>query len=198
MARRLQGGRLVIASHNEGKVREIRALLAPRGLSISSAREHGVPEPEETGDSFVANAVLKAHAVAQATALPALSDDSGLVVPALGGAPGIFSARWAGRQKDFAVAMARIERELAGRDGRAYFVCALAIAWPDSHAESFEGTVHGRLVFPPRGTHGFGYDPIFVPEGHAITFGEMDPAAKHAMSHRSRAFAQFEAACLWA
>jgi XTP/dITP diphosphohydrolase len=198
MARRLQGGHLVIASHNDGKVREIRALLAPRGLSVGSAREHGVPEPAETGDSFVANAVLKAHAVAQATTRPALSDDSGLVVPALGGAPGTFSARWAGPRKDFAMAMARVERELAGRDPRAFFVCALAIAWPDGHAESFEGTIHGRLVFPPRGTHGFGYDPIFVPEGHAITFGEMDPAAKHGMSHRARAFAQFEAACLWA
>ena len=196
MARRLAGGRLVIASHNEGKVREIRELLAPLGLAVASARERNVPEPEETGDSFAANARLKAHAVARATDLPALSDDSGLVVPALGGAPGIYSARWAGPGKDFSVAMARVERELGAGDRAAHFVCALALAWPDGENQVFEGTVHGQLVFPPRGTKGFGYDPIFVPEGHTMTFGEMEQAAKHAISHRARAFAAFVRACL--
>ena len=196
MARRLAGGRLVIASHNEGKVREIRALLAPLGLTVASAREHGVPEPEETGDSFAANARLKAHAVARATGLPALSDDSGLVVPALGGAPGIYSARWAGPGKDFSVALARVARELGAGDRAAHFVCALALAWPDGEDQVFEGTVHGHLVFPPRGTKGFGYDPIFVPEGHTMTFGEMEQTAKHAISHRARAFAAFVRACL--
>jgi XTP/dITP diphosphohydrolase len=189
MSRKFAGGRLVIASHNPGKVREIAELLGPFGAEVVSASELGLPEPEETGDSFVANAELKARAAATASNLPSLADDSGLVVPALDGAPGIYSARWAGPGKDFAVAMARVERALAGKeDRRAHFVCALSLAWPDGGVATFEGKVFGTLVFPPRGLHGFGYDPIFQPDGHAITFGEMDPAAKGAISHRADAF----------
>lgn len=196
MARRFEGGRLVVASHNAGKVREIRALLEPFGADVVSAGDLNLPEPEETGTTFAANAELKALAAAQAANLPALSDDSGLAVEALGGAPGIYSARWAGPGKDFGVAMERIERELAGHDDRrAHFICALTLAWPDGHRETFEGRVDGTLVWPPRGEAGFGYDPVFQPEGHAVTFAEMDPAAKHAMSHRARAFAQLVAAC---
>ena len=197
MVRRLNGGRLVIASHNAGKVREIAELVAPFGVDAVAAGELGLSEPEETGTSFEANAVLKARAAAEAAGLPALADDSGLVVPALGGAPGLLSARWAGPQRDFARAMARVEEELAGSvDRSAHFVCALALAWPDGHYEAFEGRIDGRLVWPPRGERGFGYDPIFVAAGEAITFGEMEPARKHAMSHRARAFAQMVAACL--
>lgn len=196
MARRFEGGRLVVASHNAGKVREIRELLAPFGADVVSAGELDLPEPEETGTTFAANAELKALAAAQAAGLPALSDDSGLAVEALGGAPGIYSARWAGPSKDFGVAMRRIEDELAGHDDRrAHFVCALTLAWPDGHCETFEGRVDGTLVWPPRGERGFGYDPVFQPEGHAATFAEMEPAAKHAMSHRARAFALLVAAC---
>ncbi|MGC2854628.1 RdgB/HAM1 family non-canonical purine NTP pyrophosphatase [Novispirillum sp. DQ9] len=196
MARRFEGGRLVVASHNAGKVREIRELLAPFGADVVSAGELDLPEPEETGTTFAANAELKALAAAQAAGLPALSDDSGLAVEALGGAPGIYSARWAGPSKDFGMAMRRIEDELAGQDDRrAHFVCALTLAWPDGHCETFEGRVDGTLVWPPRGQKGFGYDPVFQPEGHAITFAEMEPAAKHAMSHRARAFALLVAAC---
>jgi XTP/dITP diphosphohydrolase len=186
-------GRLVIASHNPGKVREIGDLVAPFGLSVVSAGELGLPEPEETGTTFAANAELKALAAAIGADLPALADDSGLVVPALDGAPGIYSARWAGPDKDFGLAMDRIERELAetGRDERAaHFVCALALAWPDGHVEVYEGRVDGELTFPPRGERGFGYDPIFVPRGETRTFAEMPPAEKHGMSHRARAFAQ--------
>lgn len=188
-------GKLVIASHNPGKVGEIADLVAPYGLAVVSAGELGLPEPEETGTSFAANAELKALAAAIGADLPALADDSGLVVQALGGAPGIYSARWAGPQRDFRLAMARVERELAeagGDDRRAAFVCALALAWPDGHVEVYEGRVEGRLSFPPRGARGFGYDPIFVPEGDARTFGEMPPAEKHAISHRARAFAQLK------
>ena len=187
---------LVIASHNEGKVREIRELLAGRGIAVTSAREHGVPEPEETGTTFAANARLKAEAVCRATNLPALADDSGLVVPALGGAPGIYSARWAGPEKDFAAAMARVNAELGGKDRAASFVCALALAAPGRDCQIFEGRVDGMLAWPPRGARGFGYDPIFVPQGDTRTFGEFEPAEKHAISHRARAFALFEAALL--
>lgn len=190
MGRRLTTGKLVVASHNAGKCREIGALLAPLGLEVVSAAELGLPEPEETGVSFAENAVIKAVAAAEGSGLPALADDSGLVVPALGGAPGIYSARWAGPGKDFRVAMERVERELAGHADRgAYFVCALALAWPDGHHEVHEGRVDGTLVWPPRGARGFGYDPIFQPLGHSVTFGEMEPEEKHAMSHRARAFA---------
>jgi XTP/dITP diphosphohydrolase len=196
--RKLQPGKLVIASHNEGKVREIKALLAPFGIEPVSAGSLGLPEPEETGTTFVANAELKAMQAADLSGLPALADDSGLCVEALGGDPGIFSARWAGPGKDFGVAMERVEQALAekGPDAArdAHFVCALALAWPDGHVEWFEGRVDGTLVWPPRGTNGFGYDAMFLPNGHSRTFGEMDPEAKHAMSHRAHAFRQLVAA----
>jgi len=196
--RRLQPGKLVIASHNEGKVREIRALLAPFGIEPVSAGSLGLPEPEETGTTFVANAELKAMQAADLSGLPALADDSGLCVEALGGEPGIFSARWAGPGKDFGVAMDLVERKIAGKGPEAtrdaHFVCALALAWPDGHVEWFEGRVDGTLVWPPRGSNGFGYDAMFLPNGHEQTFGEMAPEAKHAMSHRADAFGQLVAA----
>jgi XTP/dITP diphosphohydrolase len=196
MARHFEGGKLVIASHNPGKVREIGDLLRPFDARVMSAAELNLEEPEETGTTFVANAELKARFVAEASGLPALSDDSGLVVEALGGAPGVVSARWAGPDKDFAVAMRRVEDELAGASNRrAYFACALALCWPDGHCEIFEGTVHGDLVWPPRGTLGFGYDPMFVAGGRDITFGEMDPEEKHRISHRADAFRKLVAAC---
>jgi XTP/dITP diphosphohydrolase len=196
MARKLDAEKLVIASHNPGKLREIADLLAPFGVAVVSAAALGLPEPVEDGASFEANAALKAHAAARASGLPALADDSGLVVDALDGAPGIHSARWAGPDKDFAAAMAKVEDGLKGKaDRRAHFTCVLALAWPDGHLESFTGAVHGRLVWPPRGGEGFGYDPVFVADGHAITFGEMEPAKKHAISHRADAFRQLVAAC---
>jgi XTP/dITP diphosphohydrolase len=196
--RKLAPGKLVIASHNPGKVREIRALLGPYGIEPVSAAELDLPEPEETGVTFVANAELKALQAADLSGLPALADDSGLCVEALNGDPGIFSARWAGETKDFRIAMQRVEDKLAalppetGRD--AHFVCALALAWPDGHVEWFEGRADGVLVWPPRGDRGFGYDPVFVPNGHDVTYGEMDPEAKHAMSHRADAFRQLVSA----
>jgi XTP/dITP diphosphohydrolase len=194
--RKLGGTRLVIASHNPGKLREIAELLAPFGVEAFSAGAFGLPEPEETGESFEENAAIKARAAAEGTGLPALADDSGLVVPALGGAPGIHSARWAGPGKDFAVAMARVEQELTGKDDRrAHFVCALCLAWPDGDKTTFLGRVDGKLVWPPRGERGFGYDPIFRPEGYDVSFGEMEPRHKHAISHRARAFGKFVAAC---
>jgi XTP/dITP diphosphohydrolase len=196
MSRRLTSGRLVVASHNQGKVREIRELLARFKIDVVSAGDLNLPEPDETEATFIGNAKLKALAAATASGLPALSDDSGLAVTALGGAPGIYSARWAGPTKDFAVAMARIENELTGKaDQSAKFVCALALGWPDGHCETFEGEVHGTLSFPPRGTKGFGYDPIFVPTGFSTTFAEMEPEAKHAMSHRAKAFALLVSSC---
>jgi XTP/dITP diphosphohydrolase len=196
LARIFSGGELVVATHNPGKLREIVELLQPFGVEISSASARGLPEPDETGETFIANAELKALAAAQAAGLPALADDSGLAVEALGGAPGIYSARWAGPEKDFRAAMVRVERELADTGNRrAAFICALTLAWPDGHCESFEGRVAGRLVFPPRGERGFGYDPIFIADGWDITFGEMDPARKHEMSHRADAFRQLVAAC---
>jgi XTP/dITP diphosphohydrolase len=191
-----QGGPLVIASHNQGKVREIGALLAPFGAEALSAGGLDLAEPEETGLTFIDNALLKAHAAATASGLPALADDSGLAVAALGGEPGIYSARWAGPDRDFAAAMRKVEDALAGqRDRRAAFICALALAWPDGHAEAVEGRVDGILLWPPRGTQGFGYDPMFQPLGHALTFGEMRPEAKHAISHRAIAFRQLVARC---
>jgi XTP/dITP diphosphohydrolase len=206
MTRRLERGtRLVVASHNAGKVREIRELVAPHGLAVVSAGELALPEPEETGATFAANAELKAVAAARGSGLPALSDDSGLEVEALGGAPGIYSARWAGEAKDFAVAMRRVADEVRGLGGwgdldgpgpRANFTCALCLAWPDGATELFEGKVYGHLVWPPRGGRGFGYDPMFVADGQRLTFGEMEPDAKHAISHRARAFALFARACL--
>lgn len=196
--RKLAPGRLVIASHNDGKVREIEALLSPFGIQPVSAATLGLPEPEETGTTFAANAELKARAAADLSGLPALADDSGLCVEALNLEPGIFSARWAGPTKDFGLAMRLVEEHLeragpeAGRD--AHFVCALSLCWPDGHVETFEGRVDGTLVWPPRGARGFGYDPMFQPHGHDETFGEMDPEAKHAMSHRADAFRKLVAA----
>jgi XTP/dITP diphosphohydrolase len=201
-ARRFAGNRLVMASHNPGKRDEIAALIAPFGVEAVSAAALGLAEPEETGTSFLENARLKAVLAAQAAGLPALADDSGLEVAALGGQPGIHSARWAeppgGGRRDFGRAMRRIAEALdylEADDRRARFVCALALAWPDGHAELFEGTVEGVLVWPPRGSSGFGYDPVFQPAGFDITFGEMDPAEKHSMSHRADAFRQLVAAC---
>jgi len=195
MPRRFAGGRLVIASHNPGKVEEIAVLLAPFAVETVSAGSLGLPEPDETGDSFEANAALKAHAAAAASRLPAIADDSGLVVLALDGAPGIYSARWAGSTKDFGMAMERVQRELGDRDRSAYFVAVLALAWPDGHAELFRGEVAGRLVWPPRGDRGFGYDPMFVPEGGTLTFGEIEPGWKHEISHRARAFSKLAEGC---
>ena len=190
----LRGATLVGASHNEGKVREIRDRLAPFAVTTRSAKELNLPEPEETGTTFAANAQLKAEAAAKGAGMLALADDSGLEVEALGNAPGIYSARWAGEAKDFTAAMARIERDLAAipnASKRARFVCALAIAHPDGRAtEIFEGTVEGTLTFPPRGAKGFGYDPIFIADGLTETFAEMEPDAKHAISHRAHAFAK--------
>ncbi len=198
MPRKLTSGKLVVASHNAGKVREIRDLLSPYGIEAVSAADLGLPEPEETEETFAGNAHLKARSAATAANLPALADDSGLEITALGGAPGVFSARWAGAERDFAAAMARVKRELKAaraEDHSARFVCALALAWPDGHAEIFEGEARGALVFPPRGDKGFGYDPIFVPEGATETFGEMAPQRKHAMSHRADAFGKLIGGC---
>ena len=194
--RRFEGDRLVVASHNAGKVAEIGELLAPLDIEAVAAAALGLAEPEETGDSFEANAALKARAAAAARKLPALADDSGLVVPALHGQPGIHSARWAGPHKDFSVAMARVQRELGACDRAAMFVAVLALAWPDDHVEVFRGEAPGRLVWPPRGERGFGYDPMFVPLGGSRTFGEIEPAEKHRISHRARAFAKLVEGCL--
>ncbi len=186
-----RGSILIVASHNPGKVLEIKALLGPHGIEPRGAAELHLPEPEETGLTFAANAELKARAAADAGHHPALADDSGLWVDALNGDPGIHSARWAGPTKDFNIAMARIERELLEKkahDFFAKFVCALSLAMPHGEIQTFEGEIHGHLTFPPRGTHGFGYDPIFIPTGHDQTFGEIDPHLKNAMSHRARAF----------
>jgi len=187
--------RLVIASHNPGKVDEIVALLAPFDAAVVAAASLGIPVPEETGNTFEANAALKARAAVEAAGLPALADDSGLVVPALGGAPGIYSARWAGPAKNFRVAMERVNRELGDGDRNASFVAVLALAWPDGHVEVFRGEVSGTLTWPPRGDRGFGYDPMFIPVGGALTFGELDPAEKHRISHRARAFAKLVEGC---
>ena len=208
MHRRI-AGKLVIATHNPGKLTEMRELLAPYGIDAVSAGELGLPEPEETGDSFRANARIKAVAAANAARLPAFADDSGLVVDALDGAPGIYSARWAGESKDFAAAMAQIERLLQERGAttpdkrKAHFVSALCVAWPDNHLEEVEATVDGALVWPPRGTAGFGYDPAFLPDGHTRTFGEMTSIEKHGLppiglglSHRARAFVKLAEICL--
>jgi XTP/dITP diphosphohydrolase len=196
MPRHFSCDRLVIASHNPGKVEEITELLSPFAIGGIPASSLGIPEPKETGDTFEANAALKARAAAETSGLPALADDSGLVVAALGGAPGIYSARWAGGTKDFRVAMERVHRELGDKDRSASFVAVLALAWPDGNAELFRGAVRGKLIWPPRGDRGFGYDPIFVPAGGAFTFGELDPAAKHRISHRARAFAKLVEGCL--
>ena len=179
---------LIIATHNLGKAREIGILLAEYKLNFSFATELQLAEPEETGSTFSENAAIKAKAARDQTSLLALADDSGLVIPALNGAPGIYSARWAGPNKDFKLAISRIEQQLGKQDPAAYFVCSLALAWPDGECEFFEGRVHGTLVFPPRGENGFGYDPIFRPHGIQETFGEMAPKDKDLLSHRSDAF----------
>lgn len=186
---------LVIASHNEGKVREFRELLAPFGYDVKSAAELNLPEPEETADTFEGNAELKSRAAASASGLLSLADDSGIAVPALDGAPGIYSARWAGEKKDFNLAMARVAAELHARGvepvgAAAYFVCVLSLATPHGNVRNIRGEVHGTLTFPARGGRGFGYDPIFVPAGYNETFGEFDPALKNRMSHRAIAFAK--------
>ena len=197
--RKLKPGKLVIASHNQGKVREILEMLAPYGIEPVSAADLDLPEPDETGTTFLVNAELKALQAADLTGLPSLADDSGLCVDALGGEPGIFSARWAGETKDFKIAMQRVNDaiEATGPDAsrNAHFVCVLALAWPDGHVEWFEGRVDGTLVWPPRGTGGFGYNPIFAPLGSDLTFAEM-PDAKKAISHRAMAFEKMMAAVL--
>lgn len=197
--RLLTGPKLVLATHNAGKLREVAALLAPWGLEVVSAGALGLPEPAETEESFLGNARIKALAAATASGLPALADDSGFSVAALDGAPGVRTADWAETPsgRDYALAMGKVEK-LARHapDRRAWFSCALVIAWPDGHTEDFLGEAHGHWTWPPRGAHGFGYDPMFVPADHAETFGEMTPAAKHAISHRAAAFAQLAAACL--
>jgi XTP/dITP diphosphohydrolase len=206
--RRQLKGKLILATHNAGKLAEMRELLAPFGVVAIAAAELGLPEPEETGASFVSNAVIKACAAAERAKIPALADDSGLCVAALKGAPGINSARWAGTARDFGTAMNKVQQALQTADARApfkaYFVSALALAFPDGEVQSFEGKVFGELVFPPRGSLGFGYDPIFLPEGFSRTFGEMTGPEKHgipadgspALSHRARAFQAFARACL--
>lgn len=207
--RKLEPGRLVVASHNKGKIREINELLAPFGFDVVSAGDLDLPEPDETGTTFEANAEIKAVAAASAAGLPALADDSGFCVAALNGDPGIYSARWAGPDKDFAMAMRTVEEKLQGAGAfgepqrRASFVAVLCLAWPDGHKEFFRGEVDGQIVWPPRGTQGFGYDPVFQPDGHERTFGEMSSEEKHgwsggksALSHRARAFQLFAAACL--
>ncbi len=192
--RRLEGTELVLASHNAGKLREIRALVAPFGYQVRSAADFGLSEPAETEDTFAGNARIKAHHAAQATGLPALSDDSGIEVDALDGAPGVYTANWAETPngRDFAMAMekvwTRLEAMNAPHPRRARFVCTLCIAWPDGHDEVYRGEAPGHLVWPARGTRGFGYDPMFVPDGETETFGEMEPDRKHAISHRAHAF----------
>lgn len=189
--RRLERGRLVLATHNPGKVVELAELMRPLGLEVVSAGELGLEEPEETGLTFRANAELKALAAARVSGLPALADDSGLCVDVLDGAPGIYSARWAGPRKDFSVAMAQVNEAMGAEGPRtAHFVCALSVAWPDGHVETVEGRVDGRLVWPPRGENGFGYDPMFVMDGQDLTYGEVPRAVKEADNHRARAFAR--------
>ena len=208
MHRRITG-RLVIATHNPGKLAEMRELLSPHGVEAISAGELGLGEPEETGDTFRANAAIKAMAAAKASGLASFADDSGLVVEALDGAPGIYSARWAGETKDFTAAMTRIERLLQERGAtapdkrKAHFVSALCVAWPDDHLEEVEARADGTLVWPPRGTAGFGYDPMFMPDGFDRTFGEMTSIEKHGLpplglglSHRARAFVKLAEICL--
>lgn len=208
MSARQITGRLVVATHNPGKLWELQQLLAPHGVDAVSAAELGLVEPEETETSFSGNALLKARSAATAAQLPAFADDSGLCVDALGGEPGVYSARWAGETRDFAAAIRRVDQELTQRGATppftAHFVCALAVVWPDGHVEEFEGRVDGVLVFPPRGDKGFGYDPIFLPDGLDRTFGQMMSAEKHALpgdgsralSHRARAFQALAKACL--
>lgn len=204
MTRKLGSTRLVIATHNAGKLKEIAALLAPYGIDCVSAGELGLPEPEETGTTFVENALLKAHAAAKAANLPALADDSGLSVVALDGRPGVYTADWAERQwfegpsgRDWFMAMGKVEGLLCEQgedvDRSCWFSCVLAIAWPDGEEAVYDGRANGTITWPPRGKMGFGYDPVFVPEGHQMTFAELDPEDKHKISHRADAFAKLVA-----
>ncbi len=196
MPRRFAEPRLVVASHNQGKVREIADLLAPFALDVVSAAELRLPEPEETGDTFVANAVLKAEAAVAGADLPALADDSGLAVEGLNGDPGLYSARWAGPKRDFNAAMALVQEKLGDNPNRrAYFTSVLSLAWPDGHVESFEGRIYGTMIWPPRGDKGFGYDPMFLPDGYEVTFGEMDYDEKQRISHRAVAFQKLIDGC---
>jgi XTP/dITP diphosphohydrolase len=196
MARRFGESRLVVASHNEGKVREIRNLLAPLGRAVVSAKELDLPEPDETGDTFVANALLKGRAAVAGSGIASLADDSGIEVAALNGDPGIYTARWAGPKRDFMVAMSRVNEAMGDTaDRRANFTAVLAMCWPDGHCETFEGNVFGTLVWPTRGEKGFGFDPMFVPDGYDVTFAEMDPALKHTISHRAVAFQKLLDTC---
>lgn len=201
MTRKLAEKKLVVATHNAGKLREIATLLAPFGVDVTSAGELGLEEPDETEDNFAGNARIKAHFAAKASGLPALSDDSGIAVEALDGAPGVYTADWAETPngRDFSMAMTKVwtalEEKSAPKPRKAAFHCTLCLAWPDGHDELFEGIAPGHLIWPMRGTRGFGYDPMFVPEGESETFGEMDPDRKHAMSHRARAFAKLVAGC---
>ncbi|RIJ27653.1 RdgB/HAM1 family non-canonical purine NTP pyrophosphatase [Henriciella algicola] len=199
MTRKLEKGRLVAATHNKGKVRELKDLFEPVGMEVVSAIELELDEPEETEQTFSGNALIKARAACKATGAPALSDDSGLEVDALGGMPGVHTALWAGEPRDFYIAMKKVEtllKESGATDRTARFVSTLAVVWPDGHEEVFEGTVEGEVVWPPRGDKGFGFDPVFVAKGETETFGEMDPAKKHAMSHRADAFAKLKASLL--
>lgn len=199
MSRKLLPGRLIAATHNKGKVSELKDLFEPLGFQVVSADELQLDEPEETEFTFEGNALIKARAAAKATGAPALSDDSGLEVTALGGMPGVHTALWAGEPRDFYVAMEKVERELVAieaQDRSANFVSCLAVAWPDGHEMTFRGEAHGTLTWPPRGEMGFGYDPVFIPVGHEVTFAELEPAQKHAMSHRAVAFEKLKAALL--
>jgi len=196
VARTFTEPNLVIATHNPGKLREIADLLAPFGTKVLSAGELGLPEPVEDEDTFIGNALIKARAAVQGSGKPALSDDSGLVVPALGGQPGIHSARWAGPERDFNAAMALVQEKLGDNPNRrAYFISVLSLAWPDGHVESFEGRIYGTMVWPPRGDKGFGYDPMFLPDGYDVTFGEMDYDEKQRISHRAVAFQKLIDGC---
>ena len=199
MTRKFDGKKLVVASHNEGKVREIRELLEPFGVEVLSSSELGLSEPVEDGDTFIANAEIKSRSAASESGIVSLADDSGLVVPSLDGAPGIHSARYAfnpwKEERDFKYGMDKLNLELGKKDRDAYFACALSLAWPDGHAETYEGQVHGELTWPTRGEKGFGYDPMFIAEGYNQTFGEMEPNEKHAISHRANAFTKLIDAC---
>ena len=198
MPRKLASGqKLVLASHNKGKLREIESLLLPHGIEVVSASALGLPEPVEDAPDFAGNARIKAVAAATASGLPALSDDSGFCVAVLDGAPGVLSARWAGPSKDFSMAMAAVQQRIGDNpDRRAWFIAALCLAWADGHTETFLGRIDGTVVWPPRGDKGFGYDPMFIPAGYTVSFGEMEPDEKHVISHRARAFNQVLASCL--